>query len=87
MSFAPAAGTLNVNVKQEISSPAQPCSFDEALQGKSEPVPTPDHACHPLGWLLILCVLIRCSECRWLQPGQSKPSSQCLDNSTQAEQY
>ncbi|XP_054856346.1 nuclear factor of activated T-cells 5 isoform X2 [Eublepharis macularius] len=26
------AGTLNVNVKQEIASPAQPCSFDEAIK-------------------------------------------------------
>lgn len=27
-----ASGTLNVNVKQEISSPTQPCSFDEAIK-------------------------------------------------------
>nr|XP_056718395.1 nuclear factor of activated T-cells 5 [Euleptes europaea] len=27
-----AAGALNVNVKQETASPAQPCSFDEALK-------------------------------------------------------
>ncbi|XP_066493005.1 nuclear factor of activated T-cells 5 isoform X2 [Tiliqua scincoides] len=26
------SGTLNVNVKQEISSPTQPCSFDEAIK-------------------------------------------------------
>uniref|UniRef100_A0A8D0BK16 Nuclear factor of activated T-cells 5 n=1 Tax=Salvator merianae TaxID=96440 RepID=A0A8D0BK16_SALMN len=26
------AGSLNVNVKQEISSPTQPCSFDEAVK-------------------------------------------------------
>ncbi|NWT82473.1 NFAT5 factor, partial [Lanius ludovicianus] len=28
----PAAGTLNVNVKKEISSPAQHCSFEEAIK-------------------------------------------------------
>ncbi|XP_061450327.1 nuclear factor of activated T-cells 5 isoform X3 [Rhineura floridana] len=27
-----ASGTLNVSVKQEISSPTQPCSFDEAIK-------------------------------------------------------
>lgn len=31
--LASAAGTLNVHVKQETASPAQPCSFDEALSG------------------------------------------------------
>lgn len=30
-----AAHTLNVNVKQEISSPTQPCSFDDAAKGNS----------------------------------------------------
>lgn len=33
MCFASAAGTLNVNVKKEISSPAQHCSFEEAIKG------------------------------------------------------
>uniref|UniRef100_A0A8C2UVJ6 Nuclear factor of activated T-cells 5 n=1 Tax=Chinchilla lanigera TaxID=34839 RepID=A0A8C2UVJ6_CHILA len=28
----PAAGTLNVTVKKEISSPARPCSFEEAMK-------------------------------------------------------
>ncbi|XP_004584043.2 nuclear factor of activated T-cells 5 isoform X2 [Ochotona princeps] len=28
----PAAGALNVNVKKEISSPARPCSFEEAMK-------------------------------------------------------
>lgn len=28
-----AAGALNVNVKKEISSPARPCSFEEAMKG------------------------------------------------------
>ncbi|XP_068059379.1 nuclear factor of activated T-cells 5 isoform X3 [Anomalospiza imberbis] len=31
----PAAGTLNVNVKKEISSPAQHCSFEEAIKVKA----------------------------------------------------
>jgi len=31
--FVSAAGTLNVNVKKEISSPAQHCSFEEAIKG------------------------------------------------------
>lgn len=34
-----AAQTLNVNVKQEISSPTQPCSFDDAAKGNSQPQP------------------------------------------------
>lgn len=33
MCFVSAAGTLNVNVKKEISSPAQHCSFEEAIKG------------------------------------------------------
>lgn len=28
-----AAVALNVNVKKEISSPARPCSFEEAMKG------------------------------------------------------
>lgn len=33
MGFVSTAGTLNVNVKKEISSPAQHCSFEEAIKG------------------------------------------------------
>lgn len=33
MCFVSTAGTLNVNVKKEISSPAQHCSFEEAIKG------------------------------------------------------
>lgn len=33
MCFPSAAGTLNVKVKKEISSPAQHCSFEEAIKG------------------------------------------------------
>lgn len=33
MCFVSTAGTLNVDVKKEISSPAQHCSFEEAIKG------------------------------------------------------